>query len=290
MDWLRGWMVWPEGRIYRGKGATSPLLAAKRYAASPTVETPRGVSPAAVPFISRDLCDAAGMSEGDAPRGVSTVGRISIGRGEGPGAAGPSGQQQLEILPAQLGDDALVGLDDGVGEGSLAGLELEDLFFDGVAGDEAVGEDGAGLADAVGAVDGLGFDGGVPPRVEEVDVVGGGEVEAEAAGFQADEEEAASGIGLELLHQLLAVAGLAVQVEVWETGGVEPAAEDAQEAGELGEDQRLVLLVEDLDELRKQEVELGAGIVLVSAVDQGGMAGGLAQSEESFEHQELRAA
>jgi len=30
----------------------------------------------------------------------------------------------------------------------------------------------------VGAVDGLGFDGGIPPGIEEVDVVGGGEVEA----------------------------------------------------------------------------------------------------------------
>ena len=42
-------------------------------------------------------------------------------------------------------------------------------------------------------VDGLSFDGGVPPRVEEIDVVGGGEIEAGAAGFQADREDGAFG-------------------------------------------------------------------------------------------------
>jgi len=40
----------------------------------PTVETPRGASPAAAPFFPKDPCGAAGISEGDAPRGVSTVG------------------------------------------------------------------------------------------------------------------------------------------------------------------------------------------------------------------------
>ncbi|HEX7185227.1 MAG TPA: hypothetical protein VF756_25610, partial [Thermoanaerobaculia bacterium] len=41
----------------------------------PTVETPRGASPAAAPSISRDPHDVVGTSGGgDAPRGVSTVG------------------------------------------------------------------------------------------------------------------------------------------------------------------------------------------------------------------------
>ncbi|HEX7186209.1 MAG TPA: TonB family protein, partial [Thermoanaerobaculia bacterium] len=42
--------------------------------ALPTVETPRGASPAAASFMSRNPRDGAGASgEGDAPRGVSTV-------------------------------------------------------------------------------------------------------------------------------------------------------------------------------------------------------------------------
>ena len=48
-----------------------------------------------------------------------------------------------------------------------------------------------GLADPVRAVDGLGLDGGVPPRVEQVDVFGGRQVQAEAAGLEADQEDRA---------------------------------------------------------------------------------------------------
>jgi hypothetical protein len=42
----------------------------------------------------------------------------------------------------------------------------------------------ARLADAVGAVDGLRFDGGIPPRIEQIDILGGVQVQAQAAGLQ----------------------------------------------------------------------------------------------------------
>ena len=71
-----------------------------------------------------------------------------------------------------------------------------------------------GLADAVGAVDGLGLDGRVPPGVEQVNVLGGGQVQAEAAGFEADQEDRAVGVGLEPLDLGGAVAGAAVEVFV----------------------------------------------------------------------------
>jgi hypothetical protein len=53
----------------------------------------------------------------------------------------------------------------------------------------SLNEHGLGLAEAVGAVGGLVFDGGVPPRVVVDHRVGGGEVEADAAGLEADEED-----------------------------------------------------------------------------------------------------
>jgi hypothetical protein len=68
--------------------------------------------------------------------------------------------------------------------GPLALLQREDALLDGVLRDEAVDDHRLVLADAVGAVGGLIFDGGVPPRVEQEDVVGGGEVEAGAAGLE----------------------------------------------------------------------------------------------------------
>ena len=63
-------------------------------------------------------------------------------------------------------------------------LQLQDFFFDGVAADEFVGGHDTGLADAVGAVGGLGFDGGVPPGIEVDDGVDGGEIEANAPVFE----------------------------------------------------------------------------------------------------------
>ena len=72
---------------------------------------------------------------------------------------------------------------------ALALLQRDDLLLDGARRDQPVDDDRAGLPDAVRAVDGLGLGGGVPPRVEEEDVVGLGEVEPEAAGLEADEED-----------------------------------------------------------------------------------------------------
>src|SRR5680860_125748 len=67
-------------------------------------------------------------------------------------------------------------------------LELHDLLLDGADRDVAVDHDRVALADAVGAVDCLCFDGWVPPRVEHEAVVGLGQVQAEPARFEADDE------------------------------------------------------------------------------------------------------
>ena len=127
------------------------------------------------------------------------------------------------------------------------------------AADQAVGEDVLGLADPVRAVDGLGLDGRVPPGVEQVDVFGRGQVQAQAAGLEADQEDRAVGIGLEPLDLGGAVAGPAVEVFVGDLLLLEPLADDRQEAGELREDQDLVPLLDDLGDRRDQHVELGAG-------------------------------
>ena len=105
------------------------------------------------------------------------------------GQLGRAGEQQLQILAAQLPDQAVIRVDDRVGQVALALLQLQHLFLDRVLGDQAIGEDLAGLADAVGAVDRLRLDGRIPPRIEQEDVFGGGEVQAKAAGLEADEEQ-----------------------------------------------------------------------------------------------------
>jgi hypothetical protein len=131
------------------------------------------------------------------------------------------GEEEFEVFALEVAEQAVVLTEDGVREFAFRVLEFEDLFFNRVAGDEAVGEDIAGLADAVGAVDGLSLNGGVPPGIEEEDISGGGQIEAKAAGTEADEEELAGGVVLEALDTCLAVAGGAVEIFIGEAGFVE---------------------------------------------------------------------
>ena len=111
------------------------------------------------------------------------------------------GQQQFEVFATEFADEGVVGVDDGIGEFAFALLQLQYFFLDGVLGDEAIGEDLPGLADAVGAVDRLGFDGGVPPGIEEENVLRGRQIQAEAAGFEADEKQLAVFVGLEAIRR-----------------------------------------------------------------------------------------
>ena len=62
-------------------------------------------------------------------------------------------------------------------------------FLDGALAYQPVDEDRLVLADAPGAICGLAFDGRVPPGVVVNHAVGGDQVEAYAAGFQADQEQ-----------------------------------------------------------------------------------------------------
>ena len=93
----------------------------------------------------------------------------------------------------------------------LALLQFPDLLLDGSGGDQTVGDHGAGLANAMGAVDGLRFDGRVPPGVIEDDIAGRGQVEARAGGAQAQEEDARLAVVLEFLDDVLAFLGGAGQ-------------------------------------------------------------------------------
>ena len=112
---------------------------------------------------------------------------------------------------------------------SGAKVQGEDRHVDRGLGDEPVDRDRAGLADAVGAIGGLVFDGRVPPGVEVDHVVGAGEVEAGAAGFQRDQEHVAVA-GLEQIHLLASLGGgrSAVEEAVGDVGGSERLADELE--------------------------------------------------------------
>ena len=90
----------------------------------------------------------------------------------------------------------------------------------------------------------------VPPRIEQEDVFRRREVEADAARFEADEEELAVGIGLEAFDLFLTVARLAVEIFVSDAGAIEPRADDGEEAGELREDERFLAFFDHLFEMK----------------------------------------
>ena len=156
-----------------------------------------------------------------------------------------SGEQQFDLFAAQACDQAGGATEDGVGQRALGLLQLQHLFFDGVAGNQSVSEDAALLVDAMGAIDGLSFGGRIPPGVENEDVVGSGQIEAHAAGLQADQKKLHVWHGLKTLNRGGAVARPAVEIFVRNPHGVEPLAQQIEQAGELREDQRLVALSED---------------------------------------------
>src|SRR5690606_7074684 len=132
---------------------------------------------------------------------------------------------------------------------------LEDALFDGALDDEPIGGDGAGLADAVAAVDGLGFDGGVPPRVEEEDIARGGEVEAGAAGFEADQKHRSVGVVAEAGNAFGAVLGAAVEADPADLALSQSWLDQRQQRSELRKDEDLVPFGGELVEAFDQQVE-----------------------------------
>lgn len=90
----------------------------------------------------------------------------------------------FDLAQADQGDEfigtesscAICSVEDSGDEFTFIFVECEDLLFDGIFGDQSVDGHGPELAESVGTVGGLVFDGWVPPRVHMDDVIGGGEV------------------------------------------------------------------------------------------------------------------
>ncbi len=146
-------------------------------------------------------------------------------------------------------------------------MQRPHLRFDGVAGDQPVHHDVAGLPDAVGTVDGLRLRRGIPPWVEQETVVRFHQIQAESAGLEADEKHRCRS-GLEFLEYFSAFAGLAVQIQVVDSGGVEPCPDAVEEPGELAEHQCSVPADDHVVELFEQRIDLRGADCAVRVVDE----------------------
>ena len=92
-------------------------------------------------------------------------------------------EQKSKVIQREGAGEAFFA-EDVLGQRALAPLQLSDFLLDALLHQQPVGNDVAGLANAVGAVDGLVFNRRIPPRIIKDNVTRGGEVQPESAGTQ----------------------------------------------------------------------------------------------------------
>jgi hypothetical protein len=95
----------------------------------------------------------------------------------------------LQVLGRQLRRVLAALVQQSFHQAAFAVLQGQDFFLHRPDGDQLVNENRFRLADAVGAVGGLRFHGRVPPRIVMDDRVRRRQVQAGAAGFEADQEQ-----------------------------------------------------------------------------------------------------
>ena len=161
-------------------------------------------------------------------------------------------------------------------------LENADLFLDGVPGKEAVGDDLVLLADAVGAVDGLILDGGVPPWIVEDDVGGGGEIEAGTTCFEGKHEDGGVFGGLEAFDFAFAVLGLAGEVIVGTVLEFEAGLDEVQHGDELRKDKDLVAFFVKLIEQIEERLHFRGFFLEILRIDEAGVTANLPQAHETL--------
>ena len=88
-----------------------------------------------------------------------------------------------------------------LGKRAFLVVQLDDALLDATLADQAIDGHRSQLPDAMRPTHGLVFGGRVPPWVGNDHVIGSGQVEPEATGFQADQEEICL-LYTSLLHEL----------------------------------------------------------------------------------------
>jgi hypothetical protein len=120
---------------------------------------------------------------------------------------------------------------------TLLALHLNQPVLDGVAHVETVNRDSLLLTDAIDAVDGLLFESGVPPGIEDDDVVGVAEIKTDTTCCDGDKqnvgvgvfelvEDSLLGIGVETTIVLKVVVSERLEVATENVEGVLPLRED----------------------------------------------------------------
>jgi hypothetical protein len=92
-------------------------------------------------------------------------------------------KQRLDVFARERLEHAAFGRDQLIDQGALVLLQLQNLFFHGVAQHQFIHKHRLVLPDTVAAVAGLLLRRRVPLRVDVDDIIGGGQVQPDAASF-----------------------------------------------------------------------------------------------------------
>ncbi|GIX61281.1 coronin [Babesia caballi] len=202
--------------------------------------------------------------EGEAPSAPSGLSGRRVGQPARVPRRSPP-EEEREVGGAEPRHGGARRADGRVEDDHLLLLQLDDALLDRVPADEPHGVHGLGLPDAVGALDGLQLGGRVPPGVHEEDAVGDLEVEALAAGHEADEQDAEPGVVVELEQHVPASVdgGGADEDGAGHAGGAEAKGNQLEHGAVLREDEALVGGGgEDLGDLGEEGLDLGARLEL----------------------------
>lgn len=125
------------------------------------------------------------------------------------------------------------------------GVQGEDFVFDRTASDEAVDRDWSQLTHAMRTIGRLILDCWIPPRIHVQHVIGGRQIQACSASFQADQKHVALTVlkrfhtSLPLFHRCRAIQILVLHLLTIQLG-----AQDCQVIHKLTEDQCLVFVLQ----------------------------------------------
>src|SRR5687767_6229322 len=112
-------------------------------------------------------------------------------------------------------------------------MEFQNALLDGFLRDEAISKHRLALPDAVRPIDCLHLHSGVPPRIEQKDVLRGREIQPDAASFEADEKQRTRLLVLETRNSLGPIACVAIEVFVDDAVRIESLLQERQQAREL---------------------------------------------------------
>ena len=157
----------------------------------------------------------------------------------------PSGllEQIPKIIKSQCPAECFF-TEDVFGQVGLPDLQLTDLVLDGIADQQSVGKDCLRLTDSMGAINGLIFDGWIPPRIKKDHVRCYFQIESRAAGFQRNKEYTWTWFTPKIHDKIAAIFRLSGELEQWATQITDPLFNETQHFNKLAEHQNLVSLLD----------------------------------------------